>query len=362
MEIFKEDNVLTVTLHKEQGEQALDEMKSLSDIFNNSKKAKLYVKVCRKPVEAPSLDDVKISHINHEDLSSKSVKTFERTLTNGSDDIRKPIEELRSRTFNAKAEVRATRIDEDLEGEIRFLNRKLIRSGAKGFSYRIIDRTYNYENESTEKEEEFSSKEELEQSDFKKKEKQSSHSVDFNLKMGFSSFGLSAGITGGRATGEKEERKKDHSSKTTEAVLRKTVFIILRSFDVQISLDSESAFQDAKKISMASPDTILKAVEDFQRKYGLFLYTGPWVAGGSLEITARSTSDEVMTFGALINYSSKKTNLAIKGGLKAPAYAPVGASMGYGLDKVDQVINFLQCFFVITYIDFRMKQTGVMNQ
>merc|ERR1711973_405152 len=102
MEIFKEDNVLTVTLHKKLGEQALDEEKSLSDIFNNSQKAKLYVKVCRKPVEALSLDEVKISQINHEDLSSKSVKS----LTHGSDDIRKPIEELRSRSFNAKAEVR----------------------------------------------------------------------------------------------------------------------------------------------------------------------------------------------------------------------------------------------------------------
>merc|ERR1711973_942823 len=205
LEIFKEDNVLTVTLHKEPGEPALGEMKSLSDIFNDSKKAMLYVKVCRKSVEAESLDEMKISQIHHEDSFPKSVKTIERTLTKGSDDSKKPIKELRRRTFNAKSEVRAMSIDGDLEGEIRFLNRKLIRSGAKGFCYRIIDRTYNYENESTEKEEEFSSKEELEQSDFKKKEKQSSHSVDFNLKVGFSSIGLSAGITGERATGGKKK-------------------------------------------------------------------------------------------------------------------------------------------------------------
>ena len=48
----------------------------------------------------------------------------------------------------------------------------------------------------------------------------------------------------------------------------------LRINNLYLSLDKETALKDALEIYHAKPDTILKAIADFQRKYGLEIYTG----------------------------------------------------------------------------------------
>ena len=68
----------------------------------------------------------------------------------------------------------------------------------------------------------------------KKNIKETSNSADFNLTLGLPCIGFSSGVKGAKIKREQEERRQNHNSKTKEAVLRKTVLMFLRSFDVEV--------------------------------------------------------------------------------------------------------------------------------
>ena len=154
---------------------------------------------------------------------------------------------------------------------------------------------------------------------------------------GFSNIGLGAGMKGERSKNERKDEEMKLNRKTTEAILRKTVQVSLRSFHVEITMD-QAVIDDALKIHEAeSPHSLLRCIESFQSNYDQILYTGSWIAGGSLEVTARTTNAEKKTFGALLDYTSNKTNMALTLGLEAPAYAPVLGNFGLGRNNLENV-------------------------
>ena len=119
------------------------------------------------------------------------------------------------------------------------------------------------------------------------------------MKLGLSSIGFGAGIGGEKGKGVNEEEEKKLNSKTNEAILRKTVRVIMRCFKVDMNVE-QSVLDDALDIHKAeadSPYSLLRCIESFQSKYDRTLYTGFWVAGGSLVITATTTSIKKTTYG-----------------------------------------------------------------
>ena len=58
-----------------------------------------------------------------------------------------------------------------------------------------------------------------------------------------------------------------------------------------------------------------------------------------------------MTFGKLLGYSEKKTDLVIGGGIDLPANVPLGGKIDYGHNKKSHV-SFLFINIIINYFSY----------
>ena len=74
-------------------------------------------------------------------------------------------------------------------------------------------------------------------------------------------------------------------------------------------------------------------------KYGFYIYDGPWVAGGKLEITTTTTCKQAVSRKDLMDYAEKMTDYAInsKGKLPIPGAVPVTVTVGASGKKIKKV-------------------------
>ena len=229
------------------------------------------------------------------------------------------LDNLRKEKSTSQAAV-SKELDQDAEISILKKKLRLELGGPQGFMHEIDQKEYVKHNVSESWDSEFSS--EKERMETQKNMTSTNSAASGFVGPNIPDWGLGLGVGGGGGWINNSGSRSDTQRKTKVAILTRTNSHLVRKFRVKTTL-SEMAMEEAKAI-LKDPNQVVP----FTEKYGSYIYTGIFAAGGWFRTIATAESSEDMEFEVLAKEARRKLEGTLSVGFASESGA---VKVGMGL-------------------------------